>query len=74
MRSKLFALNQRDVIRGVLVAALSAGAGSLVECMNKGTLLDTLNAVGAYALAAAIGYLIKNLLTNSSGEIGRGEK
>lgn len=76
MKSKFLTLNKRDIFRGAIVAGLSAGAGAIVDCLNRGTLpsLDTLRAAGAYAAAAAIGYLIKNLLTNSAGEILKGEK
>jgi hypothetical protein len=70
-RSLFMKLGLRDLAKGALVAALTAGATGLAEILNIG-LIPTINQGITNATAAAsagVAYLVKNLFTNSKGEI-----
>lgn len=70
VKSKKWSLDLVDLGKGLLVSALSAGVGSLVELLNDGNLnMSTLRAAGFAALVGGLGYLAKNLTTNSDGEV-----
>lgn len=72
MKSKLFRLNARDFIRGMIVAILAAVLQLLQTVMLDPSLYN-FKAVairsGWTALAAIISYLLLNINTNSKGEI-----
>ena len=71
-KSKLFSLNLRDFVRGITVAILAAVL-QLLQTVLLDPSLYSFKAVavrcGWTALTAAIGYLVLNLSTNSTGEI-----
>jgi len=71
MRSKFLTLNVRDFFKGLVVAVITAILTFAYEALQAGTLfeMESIKKVGMVALAALIAYLIKNLLTNSQGEI-----
>jgi hypothetical protein len=64
-------LNLRDFFKGLVLAIITAVITWAYEAIQAGTLFDpaSLKAVGMVALAAILAYLIKNLITNSKGEI-----
>jgi len=73
--SGLFKLNFNDLFKGFVVAALAAIGTILVPMLDAGALptLAQLGTAGAAGLTAGLAYLVKNLFTNSSGEIAKPE-
>lgn len=71
MRSKLFRLNARDLVRGLIVAFLSSLVSGIYQILATGTWFswDALRPILAVAISAAIGYLLTNLATNNKGEL-----
>lgn len=65
--SKLFRLSWKDLLRGLIVTVLAAALGAIMEALRAGV-IDWRN-VAIMALSAAIGYILKNLLTDESGKI-----
>ena len=68
MNSSIFTLNNKDFIKGLLVAVLSSVVTILYNTIESGSLTFDWKAIGTMALTSALGYILKNLLTNSSGE------
>jgi len=69
--SKLWNLNTRDFIKGLLVAIITAVLTFLTEVLQVGGAFDA-DFFKKLAIAATIGflsYLIKNLLTNSNDQV-----
>lgn len=71
MKSKFLSLSTRDWIKGLIVAIITAVITALYEAIIAGKPLDLtlLKSVGLVALAAGLAYILKNLGTNSAGEI-----
>ena len=69
MKSNFLNLNFKDLAKGLLTAIITAISAYIYEAIQSGNLtaIDW-KFVGSTALIAAIGYLTKNLLTNSEGE------
>lgn len=69
--SEFLKLNVLDLLKGCLVAALTAFLGALYEVLNAGGIPDLvqLKSWGLAALAAGVGYILKNFLTNSVGAL-----
>jgi uncharacterized membrane protein len=76
MKSKFLTLSWIDLGKGLLVAFFSALITGLYELLQAGAALDwlTIKPVLLAAVAAMLGYLIKNLFTNSTGEFAKLEK
>lgn len=75
--SKFFNLNWADLGKGLLIAFLTALLGGLLELIQAGTLPTTwvqFQPILELSLAASVSYLLKNLFTNSEGQIAKGEK
>lgn len=73
--SPFLKLNLRDLVNGLVVAFLTAGLTNLIQTLDSGK-LPTLEEVKAGALAglvASLAYLLKNLVTNSQGEMATKE-
>lgn len=73
--SQLFKLNLNDVGKAILVAFLTAFFGSVYAVLQTGKFPD-LQELGAAAIAgltAALGYLTKNLFTNSQNQLAKPE-
>jgi hypothetical protein len=68
MNSTLFTLDNKDFIKGLLVAVLSSVITILYNTIQTGSLTFDWKAIGTMALTSALGYILKNLLTNSTGE------
>lgn len=75
-KSKLFRLNTRDFFKGLLVAVITAVITFLYNLVQAGPLvLDSvlLQGIGTTAITAMLAYLMKNLFTNTGGEIATKE-
>jgi hypothetical protein len=70
MRSKLFSLNLRDFLKGMLYAILSAVITFAASQLQGGVPLDLelLKKCGMVALSTLIAYVGANLFQNSKGE------
>jgi len=68
-------LNLRDLINGLVVAFLTASLTGLVQILDSGVLpsLVELKSAGIAGVVASLAYLLKNLVTNSQGEVAKVE-
>jgi len=69
--SNFLNLNSQDLLKGFIVAFLSAALTGIVTTLDSGVLptLAELKSAGIVGLTAGLSYLLKNLLTNSQGQI-----
>jgi len=69
--SPKFSLNLRDLIHGFLMAALGSILTALVPMLESGLLPDWPKTKAALIVGLGVGvvYLIKNYISNSSGQI-----
>lgn len=71
--SKFLALNTLDLVKGLITAIFGAVSGIILPIIQSGSFsIDWMMVVRA-ALAAAFGYLAKNLFTNSDGQFMKKE-
>jgi hypothetical protein len=70
-RSSFLKLNWRDLLKGLLLAVLSAVVTFVYEVVQAGTSFDKefLIRAGTVALATALAYLLKNLFENNDGDL-----
>jgi hypothetical protein len=69
-RSKLFMLNLRDGVHGLLMAVVGAVGQLIVESQISLPLGgDQIHRIETTAFIAGVGYLMKKLFTNSNGEL-----
>ena len=68
-------LNLRDLINGLVVAFLTASLTGLVQILDSGVLPSRveLKSAGLAGVVASLAYLLKNLVTNSQGEVAKVE-
>lgn len=69
-------LNIRDLVNGVVVAFLTASLTGLIQVLDSGV-LPTASELKTSLLAgvvASLAYLLKNLVTNSQGQIAKVEE
>lgn len=73
--TSFFSIGFRDLVKGFLVAALTAFVAGLSVTIDDGSLPDLveLKQLGLMGLAAGIAYLTKNFLTNSKDEFAKKE-
>lgn len=71
MKSKLFTLDWRDLINGLLIAFLAALIDGIIKILNSGTVFDWphLQPVLIAGISAALAYLLKSLSTNSHNQL-----
>lgn len=76
MKSLFGTLNWKDLINGLIVAFLSASLSGVITILDGGKLplLTDLKAAGIVGLTAGLSYLLKNILTNSQGEVFKTEQ
>ena len=77
MKSKMFSLNGKDLLKGFVVAvsmAVLTGVYTAIEAGNFAFSWEFFKPVLITGLGAGIAYLLKNLFTNSSDEMMKGEK
>jgi VIT1/CCC1 family predicted Fe2+/Mn2+ transporter len=75
MKSKFLNLDVKDAINGFIVAFLSAALTGIVTTLDSGVLPNVaeLKQAGVIGLTAGLSYLLKNLVTNSKGDILKAE-
>jgi Na+-translocating ferredoxin:NAD+ oxidoreductase RnfE subunit len=71
MKSKIFTLDSRDLINGLIVAFLTVLLTGIIEILGNGTVFDwqSLKPVIIAGISAALSYLLKNLMTNSRNQL-----
>jgi len=68
-------LNLRDLVNGIVVAFLTASLTGMIQVLDSGV-LPTASELKTSVLAgvvASLAYLLKNLVTNSTGDIAKSE-
>jgi len=68
--SNLFRLSSKDLIRGLIVAVLTAILPFIQEITTTQNLEIDWGKVASIGIMAGIGYLIKNFLTDDTGKLG----
>jgi hypothetical protein len=65
--SKFFELNLRDLVKGMIVAALTVVVTALGTSLQNQSLptVEQWQQIGMMALAAGLSYFLKNFFTNS---------
>jgi hypothetical protein len=63
--SSMFALDWRDIIKGLLVAVITPVFTIIESSIRAGSLTFNWTSIGYTALAAGMAYLLKNFLTPS---------
>lgn len=68
--SNYLSLNLRDLVKGMVVAALTVVVTALATSLQNQSLpsLDQWKQIGMMALAAGLSYFLKNFLTNKEDE------
>jgi bacteriorhodopsin len=74
MNSSIFTLNKADFIKGLIIAVITAIITLLYNTVQTGSLTFDWKAISTAAASAALAYIMKNLLTNSSDEFLKKEK
>lgn len=71
MRSSFLALNWRDILKGLILAFITALVTGVYQLLQTGALLNwvSFKPVLMVSIAAMLSYLIKNIFTNTQGEI-----
>jgi len=71
MKSKIFTLDTRDLINGLIIAILTAFLTGIIEILGNGAVFTwiTLKPVLIASISAACAYLIKNFSTNSRNQL-----
>lgn len=74
-KSKLFSTNWRDVLYGAITAGLAVATTALVATLEHGAIptLSDFKVAAAVFLGTMAAYIIKNFLSNSAGQFGKGE-
>ena len=73
--SNFLNLNLDDLIKGFVVAFLSSALTGLIVILDNGALPDAaeLKSALVVGITSGLSYLLKNLLTNSKGQIAKSE-
>ncbi len=66
--SMLWKLNTSDFVKGIITAVLTAVLTSVYEVIKTGSFAINWSSVLLVGLAAGIGYVLKNLGTDSEGK------
>jgi len=71
MKSKIFTLDYRDLINGLLIAFLAAMIDGIIKILGSGAVFDwpSLKIVLIAGISAALAYFIKSLSTNSHNQL-----
>jgi hypothetical protein len=65
MKSTFLSLNTTDFLKGLVVAVLTSVLTVVYTSLQMGSLVFDWKAIATTGLTSAIGYITKNLLTNS---------
>ena len=68
MNSPFLNIDFNDFIKGLIVAVLTSVLTIVYSTVQAGSLSFDWKLIGVTAITSALGYLVKNLLTNSKGE------
>ena len=74
MNSKFLNLDSTDFIKGLIMAVLSTVITVVYQTVEAGSLTFDWKAIGTMALTSALAYIMKNLFTNSTGQLFGKEK
>ena len=74
MNSKFLNLDSTDFIKGLIMAVISTVITVVYQTVESGSLTFDWKAIGTMALTSALAYIIKNLFTNSTGQLFGKEK
>lgn len=74
MNSPFLNINLNDLGKGLILAVLTSVLTVVYTTVQAGSLSFDWKLVATTALTSAIGYLLKNLFTNSTGETFKKEK
>lgn len=71
MKSKLFTLDTRDLINGLLVAFLTALITGVIEILGRDAIFTwiTMKPVVIAGISAALSYMLKSMATNSRNQL-----
>lgn len=71
MKSKLFTIDTRDLINGIVVAFLAAILSGIIGVLDNGAVFNwtTLKPVLIAATSAALSYVLKSMATNSHNQL-----
>ena len=71
MKSKLFTLDIRDLLNGLLIAFLAAFIDGIIKILGSGVAFDWphIQPVVIAGISAALAYLLKSLSTNSHNQL-----
>jgi hypothetical protein len=71
MKSKLFTLDIRDLLNGLLIAFLAAFIDGIIKILGSGVSFDWphIQLVLIAGISAALAYLLKSLSTNSHNQL-----
>jgi hypothetical protein len=71
MKSRLFTLDYRDILNGILIAFLTAILTGIIDMLQRGAVFDwtSLKPVMIAGICAALSYLLKCLATNSHNQL-----
>lgn len=71
--SKFLNLNKLDFIKGAITAAISAVLTFIYSCFSNGIYNLDYQMIGQIAGLAFVSYLVKNVFTNSNGQLVKKE-
>ncbi len=74
MNSTILTLNSSDFLKGLIMAVLSSVITVIYQTVEAGSLVFDWKAIGTIALTSALAYIMKNLFTNSTGQLFAKEK
>jgi hypothetical protein len=74
MNSSFLNINLKDLGKGLIVAVLTSVLTIVYNTVESGNLTFDWKLIATTAITTGIGYLLKNLLTNSQGETFKAEK
>jgi hypothetical protein len=74
MQSTFLNLNTNDFIKGLVMAVLSTVITVVYQTVEAGSLVFDWKSIGTMALTTALAYIMKNLLTNSTGSLFAAEQ
>lgn len=71
MKSKIFTLDMRDVLHGILIAFITALLTGVIDILDNGAVFTwlTLKPILIAGISAALSYLLKCLLSNSQNQL-----
>lgn len=75
-KAKLFNINWRDALHGLITAVLGAFTTTAYDWVSNGQFphsASDFKTIGGVAVAAGLSYIVKNVFSNSAGNFAQGE-